>query len=89
MTHVILVCPPGYLAMSWDVEGGGLIGGYSASLDMCKNDCDDRSDCKAFEHSTTKQRCKLLGGTAPTTSTYQDYQFCKKIDAGKLYMNGL
>ena len=76
----------GYLAMDGDVEGGGLSGGYSASLEECKNDCGGRSDCNSFEHSTSANWCKLLGESAPTHPQHEDFQFCRKITSGTSYL---
>ena len=79
------MCPVGYLAMDGDVAGGGLIGGYSASLETCKNDCDARVDCNSFTHSTSANSCKLLAESAPTSAKFEDYQFCTKNTGTSLY----
>ena len=84
MNHVFSVCPVGYLAMNGDVPGTGLLGGYSASLDKCKNDCDGRSNCNSFMHSTSSDQCVLYEELTPTSPKYLDYQFCKKKSGTKI-----
>ena len=64
--------------MDGDVSGGGLTGGYDATLQKCKNDCDARKDCYSFSHSISKQECKLMAESKPTHGKWQDYQFCSK-----------
>ena len=64
--------------MEGDVSGGGLTGGYSATLVKCKNDCDSRHDCHAFEHSSSKDECKLLAESINQQEHWGDLQFCSK-----------
>ena len=82
-----MVCPTGYLAIDGDVAGGGLTGGYSASLEKCKDDCEARSDCNSFVHSTNANSCKLMEEAAPTHPKWKDGQFCKKDQLGTLYLS--
>ena len=35
-----IACPENYLAVDGDVPGGGLTGGYQATLEECKNSAD-------------------------------------------------
>ena len=72
------MCPTGYEASDGDVAGAGLTGGYSASLEECKNDCQGRDDCRSFVHSMSGNSCKLLEEAEPTDPKYQDGQFCKR-----------
>ena len=61
--------------------GGGLTGGYDASLLECAEDCEARDDCGSFSHSATKDHCKLMAESFPAeTSNFEDYQFCRKED---------
>ena len=72
------MCPTGYLPMDGDVSGGGLTGGYDATLQTCKKDCDARNVCHSFSHSISKEECKLMAESTPTQEKWQDYQFCSK-----------
>ena len=76
------LCPPGYLAMDGDVSGGGLTGGYSATLYKCKYDCDDRYDCNSFSHSISRNWCKLMAEKTPTHPQHMHEQFCSKQKPG-------
>ena len=75
---IFLACPPSYLEMDGDVQGGGLTGGYASSLEQCKNDCDSQHDCNSFSHSMSKNWCKLMAEKTPTHTQYGDAQFCSK-----------
>ena len=82
INHVFSVCPTGYEANDGDVNHGGLTGGYSASLEKCKTDCDAKSECHSFVHSISGNQCKLLAEAEPTHPKDQDGQFCKMILIG-------
>ena len=64
--------------MDGDVAGRGLTGGYDATLQTCKNDCEARNECHSFSHSISKGECKLMAESIPTHRKWQDYQFCSK-----------
>ena len=85
INHVFSVCPTGYEAKVGDVEGGGLVGGYSASLEKCKSDCDDSSNCFSFVHYMGGNHCKLLAEAELNYPKYKDGQFCKNLVKGKFY----
>ena len=74
-----LACPDRFEAFDGDVRGGGLTGGYDASIQKCADDCTARSDCNGFVHSEDQQSCKLVNEKQPTASKWQDFQFCSKI----------
>ena len=68
--------------MDGDVSGAGLTGGYTTSLEECKSDCDDRSDCNSFVYGIRPNGCKLLHEAEPTDPPYLSDQFCKKAVPG-------
>ena len=79
----ILVCPMGYLPMDGDVPDDKSLRNYSASLEECTRDCDDRRDCNSFEHSNTSDTgCKLLKEAVPMNPKFEEFQFCRKIRTG-------
>ena len=80
--YIFPACPLWYLAMDGDVQGGGLTGGYSATLYQCKNDCGARRDCNSFAHSSSRNWCKLMAEKTPTHPQYKDVQFCSKQITG-------
>ena len=73
-------CPENYAGDVGDVIGGGLDGGLEAdTIDICKDDCEARSDCFSFLYSATEKHCKVMKERVPTSSTPLDgYQFCKR-----------
>ena len=83
-TFGISACPGGFTALDGDVPGSGLIGYYNASVEKCSGDCNDYQnitidgikECSGFEHSESKDSCKLLAQLKPNATKYQDYQFC-------------
>ena len=84
MKYFYTACPESYLAVNGDVEGGGLTGGYTATLEECKKDCDARLDCNSLKYSPGSTSCVLMNEKTPTTSNkYQDHQFCKRLILGK------
>ena len=78
-----IACPESYLAVDGDVVGGGLTGGYTATLEECKKDCDARLDCNSLKYSPGSTLCVLMNERTPTSSKYQDHQFCKRLILGK------
>ena len=79
-----IACPESYLAVDGDVVGGGLTGGYTATLEECKKDCDARLDCNSLKYSPGSTLCVLMNERTPTSSKYQDHQFCKRLILGKI-----
>ena len=73
-------CPKNYAGAIGDVIGGGLDGGLSAeTIDICKDDCEARSDCFSFLYSAKEKHCKVMKERHPTSSTaLSGYQFCKR-----------
>ena len=71
------------MAVDGDVVGGGLTGGYTATLEECKKDCDARLDCNSLKYSPGSTLCVLMNERTPTSSKYQDHQFCKRLILGK------
>ena len=51
----------------------------SNSLEGCKNDCDSRADCKAFQYSAIEgSSCQLLNIDSPTMPSRSGIDFCLK-----------
>ena len=71
-------CPSGFTAKDGALSGSGLEARYTASLQTCAKDCQHRNECKAFEHSKSENKCRLVTKVTPTPPTYRDYQFCSK-----------
>ena len=80
-----IACPESYLAVDGDVLGGGLTGGYTATLEECKKDCDARLDCNSLKYSPTSTSCVLMNERTPTPgiNKFQDHQLCKRLILGK------
>ena len=73
------------MAVDGDVPGGGLTGGYGASPEKCKNDCEARLDCNSLKYSPGEIWCVLMNERTPTSAkTYQDHQFCQRSILGKI-----
>ena len=76
--------------MAGDIPGMGLEHGYTrTNAFSCGKDCNDKSQCKSFLFSPSKNWCKLMREGDPTgKEPFEDYQFCSKI--GKyLYLNNI
>ena len=60
------------------------MGGLDAdTIQECKEDCEERSDCFSFLYSASKKKCKVMNERAPTTNVAnEDYQFCKRQKIG-------
>ena len=80
-----IACPENYLAVDGDVPGGGLTGGYRATLEECKNDCESRLDCNSLKYSPGETLCVLMNERTPTSANkYQDHQFCQRSILGNI-----
>ena len=68
--------------MEGTVAGDGLLLAYEASLQKCKEDCNNNNNCNSFGYSQiASKQCKLMTEVAPTMpnySPYQDFQFCAR-----------
>ena len=82
----VVACPQGYSAVDGDASSfGGLTGGYQASMDECKSDCDARTDCYSLLYSSQNTQCKLMKEKSPTSlPSSLVYQFCKRQILRKL-----
>ena len=81
MNNILLVlgpinCPSGYQKQDGDIIGGGIKGGFSSTLDGCKNECNADKRCKSFTYSSSKEDCVLYAQSEANGPIYQDYIFC-------------
>ena len=73
-----LACPEGYRVM-WGYDPRDGLESKASSLEVCKNNCDSRPDCKAFQYSAIEgSGCQLLNIDSPTMPRRSGIDFCLK-----------
>ena len=71
-------CPEGYRVM-WGYDPRAGWESKASSLEGCKNNCDSRPDCKAFQYSAIEgSGCQLLNIDSPTMPRRPGIDFCLK-----------
>ena len=75
---VVSQCPVGYTSKDGNVPGPGLKGLLNASIEECKDNCDESTNCKSFIYSLKSGKCKLVDKVDPKDKKIDDYQFCSK-----------
>ena len=73
-------CPSGYAEIAGDIVGGGIKGGYHASLKKCESDCNEHIDCRSFKFSPSHNGgwCAMYKTSQPTGPKYQDFFLCAR-----------